>query len=244
MLICSVRTEIMKLHRSYVWLALLIMPLMSAALGTFNYLNNLEILTEQWYSLWTQHALFYGALFAPSLIGVFCAYICRLEHLNYNWNTVMTQPISVTTIILSKLIVVSMLAAITQIFIGILFIVSGKIAGLTNPIPFELLSWVTRGWWSLTVEASLLLSVAIIIRSFAVPVALGILGGFCGIAALVKGFGVLFPFSLLPLGMCSNHPSEPMECSISSFIISSVAYLILGLLISVFWMKKRDIHAS
>lgn len=244
MLICSVRAEITKLHRSYVWLALIIMPLMSAFFGTFNYMNNLEILTEQWYSLWTQHALFYGALFAPSLIGVFCAYICRLEHLNHNWNTVMTQPISVTTIIVSKLVVVSILAAITQMLIGILYVASGKIAGLTNPIPAELLFWLTRGWWSLTVEASLLLSVAMIIRSFAVPVALGILGGFCGIAALVKGFGVLFPFSLLPLAMCSNHPSEPMECSVSSFYISSMIYLILGLTTSILWMKKCDVRTS
>ncbi|MFR2020841.1 MAG: hypothetical protein ACLS6G_10240 [Christensenellales bacterium] len=31
-----------------------------AGYGTFNYLQNLEILTDGWYSLWTQHTLFYS----------------------------------------------------------------------------------------------------------------------------------------------------------------------------------------
>ncbi len=238
----SLRAEITKLRRSFVWLAIVIMPILSAALGTFNYLGNLGILTDQWYSLWTQHALFYGSLFAPSMIGVYCAYICRLEHLNRNWNTVMTQPVAISVIAVSKLSLVAILAAITQLLIGILFVLSGKLAGLTNPIPPELLSWLFRGWWALVVQASLLLAMAIVIRSFAVPVAAGILGGFCGIAALVKGFGVVFPFSLLPLAMCSNRPNEPMACSTVGFLISSALYIILGLLISILWMKKRDVN--
>ena len=59
MLIRSSRAEFLKLRRSDIWLAMLVLPLLSAGLGTANYLNNLGMLTEQWYSLWTQHALFY-----------------------------------------------------------------------------------------------------------------------------------------------------------------------------------------
>ena len=43
--------------------AVFVMPLISASYGTFNYLQNLEILHERWYSLWTQHTLFYSMLF-------------------------------------------------------------------------------------------------------------------------------------------------------------------------------------
>lgn len=42
-----------------------VIPLISASYGTFNYLQNLEILHERWYSLWTQHTLFYSMLFFP-----------------------------------------------------------------------------------------------------------------------------------------------------------------------------------
>lgn len=244
MLIRSIRAEFLKLRRSYIWLAMLVLPLLSAGLGTANYLNNLGMLTEQWCSLWTQHALFYCALFAPALTGVYCAYVCRLEHLNRNWNAVMTQPIPVGTMLAAKLTAVSILTALTQCLIGILFIVSGKLAGLTAPLPFELVYWVIRGWWALTVQAALLLCVALMVRSFAVPVAAGILGGFCGLPALVKGFGVYFPFSLLELGMCSHNPAEPMDCSAAAFVISSFLYLLLGFAISVLWLKKRDVKTA
>ncbi len=244
MFIRSVRAEFLKLRRSFIWLAMLALPVLSAGLGTANYLNNLGMLTEQWYSLWTQHALFYCTLFAPALTGVYCAYICRLEHLNRNWNAVMTQPVPVSTMLAAKLTVVSVMTALTQLFIGILFIISGKIAGLTAPIPFELVYWILRGWWALTVQASLLLCVALIIRSFAVPVAAGILGGFCGLPALVKGFGVYFPFSLLELGMCSHNPSEPMDCSAAGFLVSSILYLLLGFSVSVLWMRKQDVKTT
>lgn len=244
MLIRSIRAEFLKLRRSYIWLAMLVLPLLSAGLGTANYLNNLGMLTDQWYSLWTQHALFYCALFAPALTGVYCAYVCRLEHLNRNWNAVMTQPIPVGTMLSAKLTAVSILTALTQCLIGILFIVSGKLAGLTAPLPFELVYWVVRGWWALTVQAALLLCVALMVRSFAVPVAAGILGGFCGLPALVKGFGVYFPFSLLELGMCSHNPAEPMDCSAAAFVISSFLYLLLGFAISVLWLKKRDVKTA
>ncbi|BFL40052.1 ABC transporter permease [Agathobaculum sp. NSJ-28] len=244
MLLRTIYAEFCKLHHSFIWLALIILPIVSAGLGTANYLNNLGLLTDQWYSLWTQHALFYCALFAPALTGVYCAYVCRLEHLNRNWNTVMTQPIPISVMLVSKLSVVSFLTLLTQLFIGILFLISGKLAGLTAPVPFALVYWVFRGWWALTVQAALLLCVALVIRSFAVPVAAGILGGFCGLPALVKGFGVYFPFSLLSLGMCSHHPTEPMDCSAAAFLISSCFYLLLGLTASLLWLKKRDIKTT
>ena len=47
-----------KLHASPIWVIFFVLPLISAGYGTFNYLQNLEILTERWYSLWTQHTLF------------------------------------------------------------------------------------------------------------------------------------------------------------------------------------------
>ncbi len=240
MFIRSFKAECMKLKRSYIWLALAVLPLLSAALGTFNFLANIAILKKEWFSLWTQHALFYCVLFGPALTGVYCAYVCRLEHLNHNWNTVRTQPATALTFVLSKLAVVSALSALTQLLIGIFFIISGKIAGFDQRLPVQLLYWLLRGWLSLTVYASLLLVPALTIRSFAVPVALGLLGGFVGLPALIKGFGVYYPFSLLPLSMCSHNPSEPMDCSASAFALSCGLYILLGITLSSQWLKRTD----
>ena len=49
-----------KLHASPIWAMFFVLPILSATYGTFNYLQNLEILTDGWYSLWTQHTLFYS----------------------------------------------------------------------------------------------------------------------------------------------------------------------------------------
>jgi len=234
----------MKLRRSFIWLALAVLPLLSAVIGTFNYLNNTGILTEEWYSLWTQHTLFYCDLFGPALIGVYCAYVCRLEHLNRNWNMVMTQPVSALTVMLSKLTVVSLLAAATQILAGVLFIISGKLAGFTRPIPFELVQWLARGWLGFTVYAALLLIPSLIIRSFAVPVALALLGGFLGLPALIKGFGLYYPFSLVPFSMCCNKPTEPMACTTLAFIVVCAIYLAVGILGGTVWLGRTDVKTT
>ena len=41
-----IAAENRKLHRSPIWLLFFVMPLISASYGTFNYLQNLEILHE------------------------------------------------------------------------------------------------------------------------------------------------------------------------------------------------------
>lgn len=77
MLLRCIRAESRKLHASPVWLMFLLLPTLSAGYGTFNYLQNLDILSEGWYSLWTQHTLFYSLLFFPALVAVYAAYLWR-----------------------------------------------------------------------------------------------------------------------------------------------------------------------
>ena len=74
MLCKLIRAELMKLRRSPVWLAFIVMPVIPALMGTFNYLENLELLHSEWYSLWTQHTLFTDYIFLPLLIGIYCSY--------------------------------------------------------------------------------------------------------------------------------------------------------------------------
>ena len=42
------RTELIKLRRAPVWIAFFALTALSAVMGTFNYLNNTGILTQQW----------------------------------------------------------------------------------------------------------------------------------------------------------------------------------------------------
>lgn len=232
------QAEQLKLHKSPVWIAFFIIPCISAFMGTLNYLNNTEILTNKWYSLWTQHTLFYCYFCFPSLIGVYCAYICRLEHMNNNWNMVMTVPTKISSIYFSKFITVMKMLCFTQIFVGILFYISGKIVGFNTEVPKEMFLWIFLGFIASAAIASIQLVLSIIIRSFAVPIGISLIGGIIGLAINAKGYGVYFPYSLFSIGMCSNNPESNMECSIISFMISCIVFISLFSWISILKIKK------
>ncbi len=244
MFLRTLRAERMKLHHSPVWLAFLIIPILPAVMGTFNYLQNIGVLQDQWYSLWTQHTLFTCYFFLPATIGVYCSYLCRLEHSNHNWNAVMTAPVPVSYVYLAKLISASVMVFLTQIWIGVLFVISGRLSGLAVPVPPELPVWLLCGAVGGIVICALQLCFSLIIRSFAVPVGIALIGGVAGLAALAKGYGVWFPYSLLCLGMRANKPGGAMQCSTEQFVLNSIFYLMVCIVFAVIWLKKRDVSAG
>lgn len=217
------KAEKLKLHNSPIWLAFLVIPCISAFMGTFNYLNNTSILTEQWYSLWTQHTLFYCYFCFPALIGVYCAYECRLEHTRNNWNLLLTMPVKKKYIFFSKLITIYKIVLITQLLVGILFYICGKLSGFTEPMPSSFILLLLLGSIGSLPSIALQLTLSLRIRSFAVPVGISMIAGILGLAFRAKGLGIFFPYSLFSIGMCSNDPFN-IQCNISSFIISCLIF--------------------
>lgn len=235
------RADRIKLRRSPVWLAFLVLPIIPAVMGTFNYLQNSAILHDQWYSLWTQHTIFTCFFFLPALIGVYCSYLFRLEHTNHNWNAVMTMPVPVSSIYFSKLFMASAMILLTQLWVGVLFIVSGKLAGCLAPVPVELVEWLLYGAFGGVVICAVQLCFSLVIRSFAVPVGMALIGGILGLVSLAKGVGVFFPYSLLSLGMRANRPGGPMQCDLGQFFLSCLFYLVVCGVFAVIWLKKKDV---
>ena len=84
MLLACMKSEQLKMRRSNIWIAFLILPIIPAIMGTKNYLNNLAILSSEWSSLWTQETLFYSNFFFAPLIAVCCSYLWRMENQNKN----------------------------------------------------------------------------------------------------------------------------------------------------------------
>lgn len=244
MLFRTILAERMKLRRSPIWLAISILPVLSAVMGTFNYIQNIDVLENKWFSLWTQHTLFICYFFLPSIIAVYCSYLCRLEHTNHNWNTAMTAPVPRGYLFLAKLLIVSGMVMLTQAWIGVLFVISGKLAGLTVAVPPALPVWLLCGTIGGIVISALQLLMSLIIRSFAVPVGLALIGGIAGLAVQAKGLGVWFPYSLLSLGMRSGNPNAAMQSSMEQFVAHSVFYLAVCSLLAVLWLKKRDVIAG
>ena len=210
MVLRCLRAELMKCRRAPVWLAFLVLPLFPAVLGTFNYLGNLEVLDAGWYSLWTQHTLFASMFFLPAQFGVFCAWQWRLEHADHNWNAALTAPVPVRALYLGKLLLDVGVSALAMALIGLLFLLSGRLAGISAPLPPELPGWLGFGALGCTAVCAVQLYLSLAIRAFAPPVAIALVGGIFGLLLTSQGFGAAFPYSLLCLGMRANNPQMPL----------------------------------
>ncbi len=238
MLLRAIKAEVLKCRRAPVWLAFLVLPVFPAVLGTFNYLGNLGVLEDQWYSLWSQHTLFSSMFFLPALFGVFCAWQWRLEHTDHNWNAVLTAPIPAGTLYLAKLAVDAAVSLLAMAFIGVLFVLSGKLAGITAPLPPELPRWLLLGALGGVVVCAVQLFFSLAIRAFAPPVAMALVGGILGLMVTSQGWGTAFPYSLLALGMAANNPR--MELPLPSFLTGCAGYLVLAAVLSIRWLSRRD----
>ncbi len=243
MLMTCIRMEQKKLKHSHIWLVFLVIPVIPAVMGAGNYLNNLEILKSEWYSLWTQHSLFYANFFYGPLIAIYCAYIWRVEHLDHNWNQLMTMPVPVRDIFLSKLVLALGCTVLLQLWVWVLFCITGKAVGLTGMPPVQILSWLLRGSIGGLAIAALQLVLSMVIRSFALPIAIALLGSILGLLASNGGLGLFWPYSLMLMGMNANKAENMVE-NMLGFGISAVLFLGLFTGAGIWYLKKQDVTSE
>ena len=242
MLLRCLKAEVQKCRRSPVWIAFLLLPVFPAILGTGNYIGNIEVLDHAWYSLWSQHTLFSSMFFLPALLGVFCAYQWRLEHTDHNWNSFLTAPVPVGDLYAAKLILAAVVSLLSQVCIGVLFLLSGKLAGISAPVPPELPEWLLCGTLGGISVCAVQLFFSLVVRAFAPPVAFGLVGGIVGLMFTAQGWGYAFPYSLLCLGMRANNPE--MELNFMPFLLSVCAYTIVFTLLAVRYLRRHDMAAE
>lgn len=237
-----IRIEQMKFKRSPIWIAFLLMPIIPAVLGTLNYMGNIGILQSEWYSLWTQHTLFTCYFFLPVMIGIYCAYIMRQEQNNHNWNKMLSMPVPRGMIFISKLAVVSIMIFLSEVWIGTLFVISGKIVGMSAVIPIkELLTWCLFGTLGGIVMAAMQLTISLFIKSFALPVGISLAGGISGLLFLAKDLGHVWPYSLMAYGMNSNAPQKMIASGAVQFIGICLVYIAVFTAVSSRILSKREL---
>ena len=243
MLFRVLKAELIKGRRAPVWLAFVVLPLIPAVLGTANYRANIGILDDLWLSLWTQHTLFSAYFFLPALLGVYCAWEWRLEHSDRNFNSYLTMPVSRTTLYLAKLLPAVGVSIFTQALVGVYFVASGKLVGMTVAVPWtQLADWLLCGALGSIAICAVQLFLSLWLRSFAVPVALALVGGIIGLLFTSQGWGIYFPYALLSLGMRANNPNLVLE--LPQFILSAVFYTLLFAALTICLLKKRDVSGE
>ena len=236
------KAERMKLRRSPIWLVFIIVPAVPAFLGTMNYLNNIEILRSEWFSLRTQHTLFTSYFFLPILLGLYCSYLMRLEKNNRNLTKLLTLPISRKELFVAKLLSAGKIILFTEVWIGVLFLISGKIAGLTAKPPVgSLVIWCLFGTLGGIAMAALQLIVSLLCDSFALPVGISFAGGISGLMVISKG-GWMYPYSLMAYGMVSNNNKQQLTAEgYPQFVLICLFYLAVFTAAGAMIMDRREV---
>ncbi|UNK16179.1 ABC transporter permease [Paenibacillus sp. N3/727] len=237
----SISAEWLKLRHSRISLVLAILPVISLLIGGFNFYVNQAALQNGWYSLWTQVSLFYGEFFLPILIAICCAYVCRLEHANRNWNMILASPLPITNLFIAKLIIVSILILSAQTLFMVMYWLAGQLFSIPGPFPMETVIWSLRGWIASISIAALQLGLSIRIRSFATPIGLALCAVFLGLGMYILKIGMLFPFSLLTIGMSVLSQQDLTRTENLAFLLMNGIYIILFAVWSIHRLKHKDI---
>lgn len=240
----NISAEWLKLRHSKIGYIVAALPIISFLIGSMNFYLNQSVLTNGWYSLWTQVSLFYGEFFLPILIAICCAYVCRLEHLNRNWNMVMTSPVSVASVFFAKLFVVSMLILFAQLFFIVLYMIVGSLFSFPGSFPPESIGWVMRGWYSSLSIIVLQLCLSLRIRSFASPIGISLCAVFIGLGMYINELGLFFPFSLLTIGMSVLSQDKLTGIQNILFWGMNLVFIYVFALISIHRLKNKDIVSS
>jgi Uncharacterized protein conserved in bacteria len=156
----------------------------------------------------------------------------------------MTTPIPRSYVYLSKLTIVLKVTILTQIWVGILYFICGKLVGLPGFVPVQILLWLLRGCLGGIVIAALQLLLSMKIRSFSIPIAIALAGSILGLMISNGGKGLFWPYSLMLLGMNANKGNDMLANMGIQFFISAVCFLIVITGISIWRLKTEDVTTA
>ena len=118
--------EMKKLRLIRLLLTIFIIPLLANIFGVINYKGNIDILTNEWQSLWTQVSLFYFMFFLIPLIGIVVSSLWSIEH-KAGLKLIRTSPKKNINFVVTKAFITFVIVAIAQLYFLGLFIFFGKI---------------------------------------------------------------------------------------------------------------------
>lgn len=248
----TIAAELIKLKRSQNLAVVLLLPLVLAGVGTFNSVLSGADLQNGWYTLWLRTVVFYG-LFPLTLgVALLASLTWRAEHRGSNWNALMSGPVPSVRIVVAKTAVVSIQAAFMQIVMIVAVIVLGKVVfGLSGNLPGPL--WTAS---ALIIASSIPLAalqsgLSMVIGSFAVPIAVAIVGAGVSVfllTAQVGGAIFVLPYALasratqLATGTFGDGGALTTG-SVASVLVASAILTVAGLVASSRVLDRRDVHS-
>ena len=181
------RAEFLKLKRSTVWLIAFLLPLLAVVTGTANLANHADTLDSGWESFTSQVTLFYGLLFYSIGIGLLAASVWRMEHRGTNWNLMLTATRQPVRLVLAKIVVSMAPVAFMQLFLVAGTVISGSfVLDLDGAVPWQFLLVGVVAVVAALPLIALQSLLSMLLKSFAAPVAVCLLGCVVGVASVTS----------------------------------------------------------
>lgn len=195
----TLSAELIKLKRSLSWPVVVLLPIAVTLLGAATNLTRGEQPDDGWHTVWLQSVGFHGLFPMAIGIAILGSLVWRSEHRGSNWNALMSGPTSTTSIVVAKSAVIAGLAALMQlIMLGTVIAVGAGAFGLPGMLPAQYL-WTTLLIIAAIVPLAVLQSsLSMLLRSFAAPIAVALVGtGVSVVALMILGdLAVVSPYGL------------------------------------------------
>ena len=156
----------------------------------------------------------------------------------------MAMPVPPLDLFTAKFVVVAKLSLLTHGFVFLLFLFCGKVFAHLSGLPPVLLPlYLLRGAVGALAVIAAQLVLAMVIRSFAVPIFLGLIGGITGLFMAAKGFPLVWPYALMQTGMNASKSDDMLAGGYGFFFLSCALWLAALFLVAWLLLKKRDVRA-
>ncbi|MDZ7910707.1 MAG: ABC transporter permease [Rhodococcus sp. (in: high G+C Gram-positive bacteria)] len=192
--------EMIKLRRSQAWAVVVLLPLIIAGVGTFDTIASGAGLADGWHTLWLRTVVFYGLFPLAVGVAILASLVWKPEHRGGNWNALMSGPVPSVRIVIAKTAVVATLTTAMNIVVLAAVVVLGKVVfALDGMPPCELFATSALIVVASLPIAALQSALSMAIRSFAVPIAIALVGAGVSVFLLTAGMnGAIFvlPYAL------------------------------------------------
>lgn len=245
--------ELLKLRRSQVWIVVLVLPLALAGLSCRNTVFSGRGLEDGWHTLWLRTVVFYGLF--PLALGVaaIASLVWRAEHRHGNWNALLTGAGGGWSVAAAKAGAVAVLTTVMNLVLFVAYVVLGKVAfGLPGLPPTQYLLLAVLIVVASTPLAAAQSALSLLIRSFATPVAVALVGAAVGLALLAGGVGAaifVLPPALSARGTqlgtgVFGAPTEVGFVDVGLVLAASAWLTVATVYCSGLLLERRDVRAG
>ncbi|MFC0673844.1 ABC transporter permease [Brachybacterium hainanense] len=247
----TLSAELIKLKRSLSWPVVVLLPIAVTLLGAATNLARGEQPEDGWHTVWLQSVGFHGLFPLAIGVAILGSLVWRSEHRGSNWNTLMSGPTSSLSIVAAKSTVVAGLAALMQLTMLAAVLVIGAVGfGLPGMLPAKYLATTLLIIVATVPLAVLQSSLSMLLRSFAAPIAIALLGaGASVIALMILGdLAVISPYGLatraaqLGTGTFSD-PGTVTAGSVLVVLVAAAALTLVLIAAATAVLERRDTRA-